>query len=240
MATFVLVPGAWLGAWVWKKITPVLRKKGHDVYTLALTGMGERVHLANRDSGIEVAVLDVINLIEFEDLREVVLVGHSFAGKVVSMVKDRIPDRVNMVVFLDAVVPDKKEGPQKGRDDWMPEHIKLVEDDATRNGDGWRLPLTDGLLVDLVDIKGADWEWFGSKLTPWPLRLLWDPISVGKNYFESKKAYILCTEGGDNVQEIIDKGLDGEYRIIDSGHWPMVSKPNELADALMDLAGDSR
>ncbi len=239
MATFVLVPGAWLGSWVWKKITPLMRNKGHDVYTLALTGMGERVHLANKDYGIEVAVQDVINLIEFGDLKDVILVGHSFAGKVVSLVADRIPERVKMVIFLDAMVPKKAEGPQGGRSEWKPEHIKIVEDDARNNGDGWRLPLTDGILVDIVDIKGEDWEWFGSKITPWPLKLLWDPISVGRNYFEARKAYILCTRGGDNIQEIIDGGLDGEYRVIDSGHWPMVSKPKELTEALLEVAGEN-
>ena len=237
MATFVLVPGAWLGSWVWKKITPALRNKGHEVYTLALTGMGERVHLASKDYGIEVAVQDVINLIEFEDLKDVVLVGHSFAGKVVSVVADRIPDRIRMLIFLDATVPKKREGPQGGRQSWKEEHIKIVEDDATKNGDGWRLPLTDGILVDIVDIKGEDWKWFESKITPWPLKLLWDSISVGKNYFDAKKAYILCTEGGDDIQAIIDAGLDGEYRIIDSGHWPMVSKPDELIKALNELSG---
>ena len=81
MTSFVLVPGAWLGGWVWKKVVPVLSKNGHEAYAITLTGMGDRVHLVSNDFGIETAIQDVLNVIEFNDVEDVVLVGHSFAGQ---------------------------------------------------------------------------------------------------------------------------------------------------------------
>jgi pimeloyl-ACP methyl ester carboxylesterase len=94
MSEYVLVPRAWLGGWVWKKITPKLEEKGHKVYPVTLTGMGERVQLATKDVGIETAIEDVLNVIKYNDLNNFVLVAHSFAGKVVAPVADRVPDRV--------------------------------------------------------------------------------------------------------------------------------------------------
>ena len=83
LTTFVLVPGAWLGGWVWKKVTPLLEQKEHQAHAVTLTGMGERVHLVSKDVGIETAIQDVLNVINYNDLDDFVLVGHSFAGKVV-------------------------------------------------------------------------------------------------------------------------------------------------------------
>src|SRR5487761_823592 len=102
MTTFVLVPGAWLGGWVWKKVIQPLEERGHDAHAITLTGMGERVHLASKDAGIETAIQDVLNVIKYNDLKDFVLVGHSFAGKVVAAAADRVPDRVKMVLYLDA------------------------------------------------------------------------------------------------------------------------------------------
>ncbi len=107
MSTFVLVPGAWLGGWVWKKVTPLLQEKRHTVHTITLTGEGERVHLFSKDVGIETAIQDVLNVIKYNDLNNFVLVGHSFAGKVAAAVADRVPERVKMILYLDAERPEK-------------------------------------------------------------------------------------------------------------------------------------
>jgi pimeloyl-ACP methyl ester carboxylesterase len=105
MDSLVLVPGAWLGGWVWRKVTHLLEKQGSEVHPVTLTGMGERVHLASREVGVSTAVEDVLDVIEYNDLHDVILVGHSFAGEVVAAVTDRIPDRINALVFLDATRP---------------------------------------------------------------------------------------------------------------------------------------
>ena len=93
MTTYVLLPGFWLGGWAWRPVTDALRAQGHDVYPLSLTGMGERAHLAGPEVDLEVHVTDVLNLLRYEDLTDVVLVGHSYAGIVVSGVADRAADR---------------------------------------------------------------------------------------------------------------------------------------------------
>src|SRR5215208_2862995 len=91
MATFVLVPGAWLGGWCWRRVTPLLRAAAHDVFTPTLTGLGERAHLATPDVGLGTHVRDIVNVIRFEELTDVVLVGHSYAGWVVTGVAEEIP-----------------------------------------------------------------------------------------------------------------------------------------------------
>ena len=105
MTIFVLVPGAWLGGWAWKKVIPLLQKKGHEAHTVTLTGMGDRVHLASPDLDIETAIQDVLNVIRYNDLDDFVLVGHSFAGKVVAAVADRVPKKVRALLYLDAYRP---------------------------------------------------------------------------------------------------------------------------------------
>src|SRR3712207_7379490 len=95
MATYVLVGGGWLGGWCWQRVARRLREEGHDVYPATLTGLGERVHLASPEVDLETHISDVVNLIEFEDLHDVVLLGHSYGGLVVTGAADRIPERIS-------------------------------------------------------------------------------------------------------------------------------------------------
>jgi pimeloyl-ACP methyl ester carboxylesterase len=237
MKTFVLVPGAWLGGWVWKKITPLLVKSGYETHSVTLTGMGERSHLASRELGIDTAIMDVINVIEYNGLDDVLLVGHSFAGKVIAAVADRIPDRINTLLFLDASRPKKVRTPQGGMGDWPKKDQDEVMEECRKNGEGWKFPLTDETLKQTgQDVLGEDRQWMLSKITPLPVRLFQDSITLSANYDSIRKAYVFCTRGGDDIEEIKRESLDGPSRIIDSGHWPMITKPLELADALLSLA----
>lgn len=104
--TIVIVHGAWGGGWAFKKVEALLRQKGFDVYRPQLTGQGDRVHLARPDIGLNTHIDDVVNSILYEDLRDVVLVGHSYGGMVISGVADRVPDRIKRLVYLDAMVPN--------------------------------------------------------------------------------------------------------------------------------------
>lgn len=106
MTTFVLVHGAWLGGWAWKHVTPRLRMAGHEVFAPTLTGLGERVHLAHPGVGLETHIQDVVNVLVFEDLQQVTLVGHSYGGIVITSVADRTPERLAQLVYLDAFVPE--------------------------------------------------------------------------------------------------------------------------------------
>src|SRR5688500_20382835 len=105
MATFVLVPGGWSGGWAWNKLTPYMRAAGHDVYTPTPTGLGERVHLAHPDIDLDTHITDVVNVLAFEDLRDVILLGWSYGGMVISGVADRAAERLAQLVYFDAVVP---------------------------------------------------------------------------------------------------------------------------------------
>jgi pimeloyl-ACP methyl ester carboxylesterase len=105
MATFVLVHGAWAGSLLWRPNAQALRKAGHEVYTPTLTGLGERAPLLNRSIDLDTHIMDVLGVIKYEDLSEVILVGHSYGGMVVTGVADRIPDKIASLVYLDAFVP---------------------------------------------------------------------------------------------------------------------------------------
>ncbi len=229
--TFVLVPGAWLGAWAWRRVVPLLERGGGAAYPLTLTGMGDRVHLATPQVGIETAIQDVVNAVVYEGLEDVVLVGHSFAGKVVAAVADRLPERVRVVLYVDAFRPQKVRTPQGGFD---PSEFGNLQPGQ------WTVPLTEE-IIDSVgkDVKGPDREWLLSKATPWPTKHSSEPVTLSKNFDSVKSAYIFCTGGGDPVEEIV-KGkwgkLDGPYRVLESGHWPMLTKPTELAQAMLELA----
>jgi len=109
MATVVLVHGTTAGGWVWRKVAPRLRAAGHVVYTPTLTGLGERVHLATRETGLTTHIDDIVNTLVFEELTDVVLAGHSYGGMVITGVVDRVPERIGRLIYLDAVVSEDGE-----------------------------------------------------------------------------------------------------------------------------------
>ncbi|MSQ51292.1 MAG: alpha/beta hydrolase [Betaproteobacteria bacterium] len=104
--TFVLIHGAWHGGWCWRQVLPLLRSGGHEVHAPTLTGLGERAHLAHPDINLDTHIRDVCGVIEFEELKDVVLVGHSYAGMVITGVADRVPDRIRRLIYFDAFVPE--------------------------------------------------------------------------------------------------------------------------------------
>lgn len=107
--TLVIVHGAWGGAWQFSKVDPLLRERGFDVRRVTLTGLGERAHLASPDIGLQTHIDDVVNVILFEDLRDIILLGHSYGGMVISGVAERVPDRIARLVYLDAFLPNDGE-----------------------------------------------------------------------------------------------------------------------------------
>src|SRR5947209_17490274 len=109
MASFVLVHGAWHGSWCWKRVRKALQAAGHEVFTPTLTGLGERSHLLSRDVNLETHIQDVVNLIKWEELTDIVLCGHSYGGCVISGVADRIPARIRALVYVDAFVLENGE-----------------------------------------------------------------------------------------------------------------------------------
>ena len=232
MTRFVLIPGAWLGAWAWRQVTPFLEKEGHAAYPVTLTGMGERVHLASEDVGMDTAIQDVLNVVKYNELDDFVRVGHSFAGKVAAAVADRAHDKVRKVLYLDAFRPERVRTPQGGFD-------PSGEFGPPPPG-GLGIPLTEAIVARIgKDVRGADLSRMMALGTPWPIKLARDPITLSKAYDGVKEAYIFCSLSGDPVDEIIAGKwgkLEGPHKVIETGHWPMITKPDELAKDLIALA----
>ncbi len=221
-----------MGGWAWKKVIPLLEQGRHEAHAVTLTGMGERVHLASKDVGIETAIQDVLNVIKYNDLDDFVLIGHSFAGKVVAAVADRVPERVKMILYLDAFRPEKNvRTPQGSFDPNEFGNLKPGE---------WTISLTEEILDNIgKDVQGADRELMLSMATPWPMKHSSEPVTLSRNFDTVSSAHIFCT-GGDPVDEIL-KGkwgkLDGPHKVIESGHWPMITKPDELVKDMLNLSG---
>jgi pimeloyl-ACP methyl ester carboxylesterase len=163
MSTFVLVHGAWHGGWCWKKVAPILRRAGHDVFTPTMTGLGERVHLRGPGIGLDTHVQDIINVLEYEDLNNVVLVGHSYGGMVVTGVAGRTAERLAHIVYLDAHVPADGQSV-----------IDLLG--FTRPGyetEQWVDPPGTFGVKDEVDLA-----WVQAKMTPHPTRSMRQPVAL--------------------------------------------------------------
>jgi pimeloyl-ACP methyl ester carboxylesterase len=232
MTHFVLVPGAWLGAWAWKDVSARLEKAGHFAVPVTLTGMGDRVHLLTKDVGMETAIQDVLNVVRYHEIDDLVLVGHSFAGKVAAAVADRAHQKVSKVIYLDAFRPERVTTPQGGFD-------PAAEFGPPPPG-SLGVPLTAETIGRIgPDVQGAALRRMTALATPWPTQLALDRITLSKNYESIKEAYIFCSRSGDPVDEIIAGKwgkLEGPHTVIDAGHWPMITRPEELARDLVSLA----
>jgi pimeloyl-ACP methyl ester carboxylesterase len=245
MATFVLVPGAWLGGWAWEPTARRLRQRGHDVHPVTLTGLGERADQAGPGVDLETHIADVVDLIRDEDLEDVVLVGHSYAGIVVTGVADRIPERLAEVVYLESgPVPDgvaylDMEEPQARERD---------QRQVAETGDGWRLAMPS--WEELERVNGASLEGLGdaerayirANATDQPFGTYTQPLRLRDAAAEPlPKVLISSSFPLDQVRELIAAGhpwfapLAGpEWRLLElrTGHWPLVSRPDDLADLL--------
>lgn len=231
MATFVLVHGAWHGGWSWKRVRPLLRARGHDAFTPTLTGGGERSHLASPDVGLEMHITDVLNVLWWEELSEVVLCGHSYGGMVISGVADRAPERIRSLVYVDAFVP--RDG-ESAMDQMSAEAAQLVRDSAGTSGDGWRIP---PFSAAKFKIAPENQEWVDRQCVPQPLRTFEDKISLtGGLDRVTKRTFILAAQYRPSTFQGIAERLrhDPAWRVmaLDCGHDIMVDKPRELADML--------
>ncbi len=141
MATLVLVHGTTAGGWVWKDVTPRLQAAGHTVYTPTLTGLGERIHLADRDVGLDTHIADVVNTLLYEDLTDVILAGHSYGGIVIAGVADAVPERIRRLIYLDAVIAENGES---CLDVTHPDARAEMEARVREQGDGWLIPVMRG------------------------------------------------------------------------------------------------
>jgi pimeloyl-ACP methyl ester carboxylesterase len=249
MTTYVLVGGGWLGGWCWQRVARRLRDSGHDVYPATLTGLGERVHLATAQVDLETQITDVVNLMEFEDLHDVVLVGHSYGGLVVTGAADRIPKRISELVYLDtAPLPDGGKLIEK----FPPELRKRTEEQARKLGDGWKFPIPPPEeLANMASLQGVDKDRLRLlylRATPQPFGTYTQDLHLENPAREAlPRLGIVCSFSLDQVQQMIASGdpsfrdLAGpEWRFVElpTGHYPMFSRPEDLAELLLDLPSE--
>ncbi|WP_076431375.1 alpha/beta fold hydrolase [Haladaptatus litoreus] len=234
---FVLVPGAWLGGWCWKYLTPMLRNEGHDVYAPTLTGLGEREHLMRPEIGLETHITDIVNVLEYNDLTDAVLLGHSYAGLVVTGVAERVPERLAHVVYLDALVPMDDE-PVSASEFYPPDEWDTMEAAAKDHASGWPLPDNHPGWVDISD---DDTRWMREKAVPHPLNTFKQRVNINNPAAAAlTTSYILCTQNGmddsilDTIRQLC-KQREWKLRELDTGHWPMVSMPRKLAHQLLEI-----
>jgi len=235
MAVFVIVHGAWSGAHAWRKVRPLLRAAGHDVFTPALTGLGERAHLATREVDLDTHVQDVVGVLEYEDLREVVLLGHSYGGVVITGAADRVTARLAQLVYLDAEVP---EDGQSEYDLMPPDERATYEEAARTKGDGWCIP--PPVPETLPDDLDPDVRWVLSRMVPQPLRTFTQPVRLTSSASTVPRTYVYCTGGksGQPLPPYVDRARSEPgwvYRELAAGHAAHVTAPNDLADLLLQL-----
>jgi pimeloyl-ACP methyl ester carboxylesterase len=234
MVTFVLVHGAWHGSWCWKRVRSALQRQGHEVFTPTLTGVGERAHLLDPKVNLETHIQDVLNLIHWEELENVVLCGHSYAGCVVSSVADRIPEKIAHLVYLDAFVPETGQSLH----DTLPEEQRAMQLDLCRQvGDGWKVP---PIPAEVFNVNATDRAWVDSQCTMQPLATFQQPVAHrGKPFAAEKTTYVLATgwEGSPFAQFHQRAQAAGCGSItLDGGHDLMLDKPAEVLQILLAAA----
>jgi len=218
--TFMLVHGAWGGGWSFKQTDSLLRLQGHNVYRPTLSGLGERVHLASAEVDLNTHIADVVNTILFENLHDVVLLGHSYGGMVVTGVADSIPERIKCLIYLDAFVPEDGQSV------------------ATAHGQektGREMPSKNGLIYPFWN---TDNERFPHDV-PQPAKTFSQPLALkNERRLKIPTTYILTYEGDDPEKDAFAffgdraRGYGWNFIPMQADHNPQMSMPAELAELL--------
>jgi pimeloyl-ACP methyl ester carboxylesterase len=234
MATYVLVHGAWLGGWCWNRVAPLLRAAGHSVFTPALTGLGERSHLLTRDITLDTYLTDIENVLFYEDLTDVILVGHSFGGTVITGVAERASGRIAQLVYLDAEVP------RDGESDagcLTPNMEVFVWQRARERGDGWLFTPSPISIFGVSD--PADQAWADARMGAQPVATVTQPVRSGAAVEALPRHFIACRPYEPLIVDIrarVQQEPGWTYQEIDGGHIVMLTQPQALADVLLELA----
>ena len=238
MSTFVLVPGAWHGSWCWKRVRTALQALGHEVFTPALTGVGERAHLLSREINLDTHIDDVANLIRWEELSNVVLCGHSYGGAVIAGAADRVPECIQALVYLDAFVVENGQSVH----DTLPDAPRALQLELARDvGDGWKVP---PIPAEAFNVNPTDREWVDRQCTMQPLATFQQPIRLnGRFPTPQNTTFILATGFADSpFQPFYEQARTRGWTTmtLSCGHDVMLDQPQELTDILADIAAPRR
>ncbi|MCO6005299.1 alpha/beta hydrolase [Actinoallomurus purpureus] len=239
MSTYLLVHGAWHSGQCWERVVSFLTSAGHRVLAPSLTGHGDKAHLLSPEVGLDTHVGDIVTLITEEDLTEVVLVGHSYAGLVISSVANQVPDRIAHLVYLDAMVPEDGESAA----DVMP-LTQVMIDLAAKSDGGWRvpppeLPPSSGLfgVTDPVDVA-----WLRTMLSDQSVRCLQQPVRLDNPALNViPRTHIHCVAGVPegyerrSVPAIQPNGSPAQVWELPTGHDCMITMSAQLAELLLKL-----
>jgi pimeloyl-ACP methyl ester carboxylesterase len=237
MATYVLVHGGAHGGWCYRKVAPLLRRAGHEVLTPTLTGLGERSHLASPDVDLDMHIRDICAVLHYDDLRDVILVGHSYGGMVITGVADRASDRIGKLVYLDAANPVNGQS-------LVDITGSLIEGlrPAGKVVNGVELVLFPGTepLPHYGVTDPDDIAWMEQRLVPHPWKCFEQALEVTNEVAlrAITEYHVVCTSTlATRDPKMMAAARDqGRLWAIDSGHDLMITEPEAVADALLEIA----
>jgi pimeloyl-ACP methyl ester carboxylesterase len=231
---FVILHGGWGGGWEWAEVARFVRAAGHDAYTPTLTGMGERSHLGHPDVDLQTYIQDIVNVITYEDLHDVVLTGQSYSGIVITGVANAIPNRLRHVIYVDAFVPEHG---QSVFDLLSPGWIDAFKAGAAERGDGWRVPPPP--FVDDPPVG----PWAKGRYGDQPIKTLSQPVQFSNPLaLRLRRTFISCTDkpDGDLFEPFARRARESDqwgYREIPTVHDAHATMPREMAELFLEIAG---
>jgi len=233
MADFVLVHGAWHGAWCWKRILPGLWQAGHRAFAVTLTGTGERARQLSPSITLHTHIDDVVAVMEAEELQQAIVVGHSYGGMVITGVADRLPQRIARLVYLDAVVPLPGESWSSGH---PPQTQAQRREVIAATG---TIPPADPAMFG---IDGEDAQWLARRQTPQPGGVYDDPLQFDAARVAAlPRTFIDCNAPAlptiALMRERVRQQPGWQVHTIPTGHDAMISAPQELLRHLLAAAG---
>jgi pimeloyl-ACP methyl ester carboxylesterase len=229
--TFLLCHGAWGGGWSWKRMHPLMQASGYRFLTPTYTGLGERAHLSNPSIDLETHIRDTLNVLYYEDLRDVILLGHSYGGMVATGVADRARDRIAQLIYLDAFVP--RDG-QSLFD--LNESGRTPMRELAKSGDGWRVPPNP----TPPDTPEADLEWLAARRVSMPIRCFETELRLENGEPSLPRSYIYATRiaPADTFDQFARRAKSEpgwRYFEIDASHSPNVTAPEVLMALLQKI-----
>jgi pimeloyl-ACP methyl ester carboxylesterase len=231
--TFVLVHGAWHGGWCWRRVADRLTAKGHKVFTPTMTGLGERSHLLDPKIGLATHITDIVDVIKWEGLTDIVLVGHSYGGYIITGVAEQVQSAISSIVFLDAFVPERGQSIANTASQLTRDAIAK----AVQAGEGAIKPVPAAVFR----VNEKDRDWVDAKCTPHPIASFTDEAAAtGARERIAKKTYIRAkgypSIPFDGYQARLSKAADWRVHELPCGHDAMVDQPAELTDLLVSAA----
>lgn len=233
MATFLVAHGAWSAGWSWKKMHPLMQAAGHRLITPTYTGLGERGHLANPSIDLDTHIQDLLGVIRFEDLRDFILIGHSYGGMVATGVADHANERITRLIYIDAFVP---EDGQRLFDLVSAENREEMMERARSTGEGWRIspnPMPP-------DTPEQDKLWATPLRLPQPIATVQQPITLKHKSPPVPRTFIYCIRS-DIFKRFADRARSDSswhYYELDSSHNPHITAPEALASLLDKIVSD--